>query len=305
MDTSVVVGYDTSHESAVAVEWAAGEAVRRRCRLDVVHVWGFAGSSGGGAGTSWLGERVIAGVQEIADEGAALARTAQPSVEAQGVVAHGSPAQALVDGSRHAAVVVLGRRGVGRFPGALLGSVTSGVLSQAACPVAVVPEAGPPEREHRLVVVGFDGSPSASVALDAALETARQRGADLDVVTTWTPVAQTVTMSYWVIAYPDRSPDEVAIADAERLQAAARDRLEASAAGVTVGWYLEQGRAQEVLVERSRHADLTVVGARGRGGLASLMLGSVSRSVVQRALSPVLVTRATAVVPGEAAPAVD
>lgn len=291
MDDRVVVGYDASQESSTAVRWAARTAERLGWALDVVHVWGFAGQEGGGAGSSWLGMQVRAAVEEVAEEGAALARQAAPGVVAEACVEHGSAAGVLVDRARHARLMVLGRHGAGRFAGALIGSVTSGVLHHAACPVVVVPEGAEDLPEDAPVLVGFDGSSESFGALEAACDQARLRGTALTVVTAWTAAAETSRPTYWAAAYPSRAPGEVAVAEGERTLDRARSWFTPQH-DLTVTFDLAEGRAQEVLVRRSRHAGLMVVGTRGRGGFTSLVLGSVSRAVVHRAHCPVLVTRA-------------
>ncbi len=291
MDRAVVVGFDMSDESVGAVRWAAHLAVATGRRLEVVHVWGFAGGVGGGAGT-WLGQEVRAAVQEVADEGADLARGVEPTVDVQGIVDHGSPARVFVERSRDAFVVVLGRRGAGWLGGGHLGSVAWGVLQHAERPVAIVPDAEHAERSEGPVVVGVDGSGGALGALDAAAHAAATCATDLVVVTTWTPVTQSRTLGYWALAYPDVSPDERALALAEQVQQRARAWLGAHHPDVEASWVVERGRAAEVLLQRSRSAGLVVVGTRGRGGLASLVLGSVSRAVAQSSTCPVLVSRA-------------
>jgi len=289
MDAPVVVGYDASPESTVAVRWAAREASRRGVALDVVHVWGFAGEPRGGAGSGWLGEKVAEAVHAVADEGADAGRAQAPGLEVTGVVAYGSPAQALVDRAATAALLVVARSGTGRSPTSMVGSVAAGVLAHAPCPVVCVPASTDLDAGRRSVVVGLDGSPGSTAALAEAVEIAD--GAPLTVVTTWTPITETTTLTYWATAYPDSSPDQVAAERAERVQEQARDWVTERFPDVEVSWVVERGRAGDVLVELSRHAGLTVIGARGRGGLASLLLGSVSRSVVRRAHGPVLVTR--------------
>jgi nucleotide-binding universal stress UspA family protein len=213
-------------------------------------------------------------------------------VVAQACVEHGSPAGVLVDRARHARLAVLGRHGAGRFAGALIGSVTSGVLHHAACPVVVVPEGLDEDvPEGNLpVLVGFDGSAESFGALEAGCDQARLRGAALTVVTAWTVGAETSRPTYWATAYPSRAPGEVAVAEGERTLDRARSWFTPQH-DLTVSYDLAEGRAQEVLVRRSRHAGLVVVGTRGRGGFTSLVLGSVSRAVVHRAHCPVLVTR--------------
>lgn len=290
MNDTVVVGYDGSTQSAAAVRWAANQAVCEGWALEVVHVWGFAGREGGGAGGSWLGLAVQAQVQEVADEGTRLAREAAPGVTVRAVVANGPPAAALVQHAQDARLVVLGRHGAGRRPGALVGSVTSGVLHHAHCAVAVVPEETHAGGTGEPVVVGFDASPGGYGALETACDQARLHGTGVSVVVAWNTTGEASSVSYWVLAYPNRSSAEVALDDAERVLERARS-WSASRHDVSVSCDVAEGRAADVLVRRSRHASLVVVGTRGRGGFTSLVLGSTSRAVVQRAHCPVLVTR--------------
>lgn len=294
MGAPVVVGYDTSEQSAAAVRWAAQEALRSQSELVVVHVWGFAHQPQGEASRTWLREQVLAGVQAVADEGALLGAEAAPGVTATGVVGHGSPAQALVDRSAEARMLVLGRHGTGRFQEMVLGSVAVAAVQHATCPVAVVPQEAVDRHLRGLVVVGIDGSAGGDGALVTAAEEATLRGADLRVVTTWTSTPISSTMAYWVEAYPDVSPDEVAMTQAERVQATAREGFAQDHPDLEVSWDIAEGPASRVLVRASSDADLTVVGARGLGGLTGLLLGSVSRAVVRGAHSPVLVTRSEA-----------
>ena len=291
MDQHVVVGYDGSPESVSAVRWAAHSARRLGRPLDVVHVWGLAGQLDlpprGEAS-----EYVRQGAQEVADEGAALAREAAPDLPVTAVLEDGAPAAALVARSRGAMLLVLGRHGAGRLSGALLGSVSLGAVHHATCPVVVVPKA---EDDHRptqgSVVVGVDGSAGALGALDAAGRYATNTGSALTVVSAWEAPAKSRTMSYWLRAYPDASPGELALQAAEDAQAPARTWLASTYPHVTASFAVDEGRPTHVLARYAEHADLLVVGTRGRGGLTGLVLGSVSGWLVQHAACPVLVTR--------------
>lgn len=300
MDDRVVVGYDTSAESAAAVRWAATQALSRGWELDVVHVWGFAGREGGGAGESWLGREVQEQVRAVAEEGARIAVEAAPGVDARAEVRHGPPARVLVDRAADARLVVVGRRGAGLVT-ALVGSAATGVLHRARCPVVVVPAGVHAGAGHEPVLVGFDGSAGAFRALEAGCDQASHLGTSVSVVTAWTTAVETTSPAYWALSYPQRSPAEVALEEAERVLERGRSWA-ASRRDVDVAFDLAEGRPAQVLVRRSRHAGLLVVGTRGRGGFASLVLGSTSRPVVQRAECPVLVTRSPEAVPEQRPP---
>lgn len=133
-----------------------------------------------------------------------------------------------------------------------------------------------------LIVVGIDGSEESRVALDRAIDETRLRGGVLQPVLAWTPPRGPGPMGYVAM-------------DQERAQheAAARTVMEKVVAeipsDIEVDPVVVAGLASQVLLERSEHADLLVVGTRGRGGFAGLLLGSTSHQVTSHARCPVLV----------------
>lgn len=143
------------------------------------------------------------------------------------------------------------------------------------------------------IVVGVDGSPGAHEALLWALTEARIRGATLHVVHAWTvPFLETLPEP-WVVGLtpPGPSVEEVY----ERLRSAANDVLDASVRaaqeepGVEIEGELLEGHAVAELLKAARDAELLVVGARGHGGFAGLLLGSVSQQCAQHAQCPLVV----------------
>lgn len=287
MTAPVVAGYDASAESIAAVRWAALEARRRGVPLRVVHVWAFAEGMRSELGAD-IAARLADSVADIVREGVEHAEDAAPGVDATGEVGHGGPSHVLVDHSRHASLLVLGRRGAGRFPRGYIGSVSGGVVTHARCPVVVLPSGHLGSRAGQ-ILVGVDGSVESRLALEAALERGRDESRPVQVITTWTAISSTPAMNYWAIANPGTSPAQVAADHAREIQARFRDVV--STEGAEVFWEVVQGRAPEVMAERSEDASLVVVGARGRGALRSLLLGSVSRAVLQTAAAPVMVVR--------------
>lgn len=139
------------------------------------------------------------------------------------------------------------------------------------------------------IVVGVDGSEGSIVALRWALDEAKLREATVDAVHTWEHpyVGELAGMA----AYP---------VEGDELEHAARDVLTTSIerAGPTtarVEPILAYGSAPSVLLDTAKGADLLVVGSRGRGGFAGLLLGSVSQQCVHHAPCPVVIVPATAV----------
>lgn len=136
--------------------------------------------------------------------------------------------------------------------------------------------------EHR-VVVGIDGSPSSLGALEWAARQAEMTGAVLEAVSSW----EWPTAVGWAAAPvpEDYQPAE----DAQRLLDEALGPVRAAHPGVEIRATVVEGHPAPVLVEASRDADLLVVGSRGRGQFAGMLLGSVSEHCVGSAHCPVLV----------------
>jgi nucleotide-binding universal stress UspA family protein len=144
---------------------------------------------------------------------------------------------------------------------------------------------------HR-IVVGVDDSPGARAALAYALMEAARRQADLQVV------AAFAMDQVWVGGAPIDVPDVATVRDDTRgrieelIRQVRSDAVVTAVPGtadVVVDLVVELGPAAPVLVERSRGADLVIVGSRGRGGLRSAFLGSVALHCVTHAACPVVV----------------
>lgn len=138
------------------------------------------------------------------------------------------------------------------------------------------------------IIIGIDGSDGSRAALRWAARTAAARGAGLRAVAAWQYPASAVTP-----AGPARlpGPEEMDERSCDGARAVIREELEADADRVEV----EAGRgpAASVLLDVAARADadMLVVGARGRGGFAGLLLGSVSQECVEHSPCPVVVLR--------------
>jgi nucleotide-binding universal stress UspA family protein len=137
------------------------------------------------------------------------------------------------------------------------------------------------------IVVGVDGSMPSQAALEFAAEEAALRGARLEVVSAWDiPQAAIVVAG----ANPGMidSFREGARTIAERAATRARElhpTIVCKAKAI-------EGHPASVLLEEARAADLIVVGNRGSGGFARMLLGSVSDEVVHHSSRSVVVVRA-------------
>ncbi len=106
---------------------------------------------------------------------------------------------ALVALSADADMVVVGCRGLGGVGRLLLGSVSSGLVHGAHCPVAVIRDEDPlmPDPAHAPVVVGIDGSPASELATEIAFEEATRRGVELVAVHVWSDRSDDLATPYW------------------------------------------------------------------------------------------------------------
>ena len=139
-----------------------------------------------------------------------------------------------------------------------------------------------------LIIVGVDGSDSSRAALRWAFDEAVHHGASLTVLMTWQPPSMPMTPPFGSLppeGYSDQ-PREAALALLDRLMADLDQQ-----SGVEVHTAIEEGSPAKVLIERSKEADLLVVGSRGQGGFAGMLLGSVSQHLVAHAECPVVVLR--------------
>ncbi|KUL22244.1 universal stress protein [Streptomyces regalis] len=289
MSGLVIVGVDGSASSLAAVEVAAREARLRGAGLRVVHAFVWPATHVP-MGPSPLGPPQ-GGLQNMVDglvaEALERARAGAREVEVSHVVVTGEPLTVLEAQSRAAELVVVGSRGMGGFVGLLVGSTAVHLATHGRCPVLVVREL---PRDDGPVVLGVDGSAAGQNAVDFAFAEAALRNAPLVALHAWTtwnapmPAPQDASMPY---ANP---PGALAKGEERLLHEALAGRQERFP-GVAVEHRVVHGGTREALIDASRSAQLVVVGARGRGGFAGLLLGSVSQALLHHAHCPVAVVR--------------
>jgi nucleotide-binding universal stress UspA family protein len=272
----IVAGCDGSPDSLRALDWAVWEARARGVVLTVCHAWAPGHDVSPGYGVA--AETARRERTHVLAEGM---RRAQPGLAPGSVqpllVALGPAARVLCEHSRDATMTVVGARGRGGLTGLPLGSVGLQVAGHASGPVTVVRGHIRPVPGHQPgpVVVGADGSEAAEGAVAFAFEEAALRDVPL--------------LAVCALA------DSTAVLGGERRVKADFERAlgksEADHPEVTVRRVLAHGTPRTALLEAASPAQLLVVGARGRGGLRGMVLGSVSLAILHYAHCPVSVIR--------------
>jgi nucleotide-binding universal stress UspA family protein len=284
----IIVGVDGSPSSNAAVCWAARDAVMRRIPLTVIHAvnpvvspWAQAPLLDGFA--VWQeneGRRILADALKIARDTA----KDNPRIPIESELVFSPTIPTLVDLSKKAEFMVVGTYGRGALARGLLGSVSSALVRHAHCPVAVIRDEDPrmPHPAQAPVLVGIDGSPASELATAIAFDEASRRRVNLIAVHAWSDTE--------IFELPGLDWSAVK-AEEERLLAEGLAGWQERYPDVTVHRLLVCDRPARVLVETSETAQLVVLGSRGRGGFAGMLLGSVSNAVVQSVRMPVIVAR--------------
>jgi nucleotide-binding universal stress UspA family protein len=284
----IVAGVDGSTSALEAALWAADEAARRHLPLRLVYADDFARACAGGLAPpqSFFDELQAAGEKLLADAAAAIRRK-HPELDLVLRLESAGPVPALVEQTGHARLLVLGSRGVGGFRGMLAGSTAVALVAHGHCPIAVIrgvtPDAVVPATG--CVVVGVDGSAIGEAAIATAFDEASWRGAELVAVHSWRE-------------YPAERGDTRHLA---AVQESEHELLAERLAGwqekypdVAVRRVIAEGHPVECLLDNAGDAQLVVVGSRGLGGFAGMVLGSTSQALIHHASCPLLVVRPTA-----------
>jgi nucleotide-binding universal stress UspA family protein len=141
----------------------------------------------------------------------------------------------------------------------------------------------------RRIVAGVDGSEYSLRALRWAVVEAGWHGAELLALTTWTALPPPIASPHVDVNKAVDRQDGAGVAE-QALQTVVANAI-AGNPPIVVEIVATEGHPAKLLAEQSRHADLVVVGARGRGGIAGWLLGSVSQELLRHSFCPVAVVR--------------
>jgi nucleotide-binding universal stress UspA family protein len=289
MSKPVVVGVDGSDTAEHAVRWAAKEAAYRGVPLRLVHSCLVIEAYTPAKLPVSVSEALVDQGREWLRHAAELAQEAAPDVIVSAHLDHGAAAASLIAESESAGLVVLGSRGLGGFTGLVVGSVALALSTHGHCPIVVV--RGEPDRTGKPVVVGVDASPASESAIGFAFEEAARLGVPLVAQHTWTDLSLYVKFSVapygvsWAQVHEEQ----------ERLLVERLAGWQEKYPQVVVQFAVTSGMAAHSLLEAARVAQLVVVGSRGRGGVAGMLLGSTSQALLHHSPCAVAIVRPDAV----------
>lgn len=262
MKPTIVVGYDQTRPSELALDEAAAEAMRRGAALAVVHAFNRPTPARAPRGEQAGEDGAYAAARRIADQGAYRARYRHPGLQVHSQVEAGEAPAVLGELSHDAELLVVGHRGHGCSAGVLPCAVALQTAATAACPLLVVRG---DRHEHRgTVLAAIDLEDPAEEILAFAFAEARRRRTGVKAIS--------VREDFWppVYAGGDAADLRGASIEAEENAEVALESLlkprRAEYPDIHVRRELADGSPGVVLTAATSHSDLIVVGAHRRNG---------------------------------------
>ncbi len=301
---TIYVGTDGSDMAAEVAVWAAAEAERRGAGLCLVQGYtlvlaDFAGevvypSGADSTGRDWK--------DSVLERIKGTVRAAHPDVPVSSKLHYGAAVEVLNRASAHGLLTAVGWRGTHRFLDPILGSEAFTAVTHGSGPVVVVredPTSGT-VRDSGPVLVGLDGMHDSDGALAFACAEASIRGTSLIAVHTWDDLALDRFASGIPLAL-DRSLIDQEAHRALEAQLASRSQ---EYPDVSVRSVVLRGSPVATLLNCCADGEfgppsMLVVGSRGRGGFAGMLLGSTSQALIAHAPCPVVVVRDIATRPAK------
>jgi nucleotide-binding universal stress UspA family protein len=178
----IVVGIDGSDAAINAAKWAVTEATGRDITLRLIYA---IPERRGDAAAGDVSLDIEYGETALRAATVALHAMGEP-VKIEADVVHGSPESALIDESRHAAMICVGSVGIGRVARKILGSTADAVARKAHCPVAIIRTSREAQQsDSGWIAVVVDDSPGNDAVLEHGFREARLREAPILALGVW------------------------------------------------------------------------------------------------------------------------
>lgn len=284
----IVVGVDGSEQAHTALEWAAGWAAERGAGLTVLTARpGPTLSEPDYPAVTNILELSVERAKNSMNHAAEGARSTYPDLDVDTWWTLDSPAQALIDASGQADLIVIGTRQLGRITAFFVGSVGDHVIPRARGPIAIVPYAKEVDRvgAGSTIVLGLDATAGPTPAVEWAFATAAATGARVEVLHAW---AFDYLWESAAVGLEEEDLRNLLERERERLHEAIAPYVE-QFPGVDVAPRIVRDDPTTALTEASRSTPLLVLGTRGRGGFPGMRLGSTSRKVLRSTDCPTII----------------
>ena len=278
MVEKVIVATDGGAASAAAIDWAIHRAGQHNIRLEITTV------------VDPRDDAARASAEALLELTRAVVTAQLPGTPVTTALRRGAPAHELILASHHAELLVIGTNHITTRAGVMHSTLALQVAGRARCTTVVVPAGWTPTPGS--VEIGWADDPTAARALDFAATEALRLHERLDIVHAWnSPPEITTSAAVSAVTVGER------IDTHRTLLADAAEGIRSRHPGLEVTESLAAGPAADAIRSLAGAASLVVVGSRGLGAFADLLLGSVSYDVISNSPVPV------AVVPQEELPA--
>lgn len=278
----VVVGVDGSAKNSSAVAWAAAEAERAHHPLQLLMVADKQDREPPPYAVNPLPPGPVDRAYGIVDGRATQIRRSHPGVTVTTDVLIDDPRRGLVAAAKHAHMIVVGKRGLGRFKRVMLGSTSIELAGRSTAPVVVVPSSWRPEDDAgRSILVGIDTDRDCTALLEFAFQRAAELEAPLVVLHVWDSHPSTALLPEERDAWSQKVEETVAkvIGPCTRKYPDVEARPAQS-----------QGHAAQGLLDAAEHAQLLILGRHAEPHPhLGLGIGSIARTVMHYAQLPVAV----------------